>query len=264
MTSILQSEGGVMHIPEFLYSIYERRLIRQLAGQKLPAHIGIILDGNRRWAKSLGVATASGHRKGADHVSEVLGWCDKAGIKIVTLWMLSTENLSRAKDELADLLDIIARLVENLAAEGHWRLLPIGDLELLPADIANRIRSACAHTENCQGLTVNVAIGYGGRQEITWAVQSYLLEQADRGADLREVAENISAEAITNHMYTRGQPDPDLIIRTSGEQRMSGFLLWQTVHTEFYFCETYWPDFRRTDFLRAMRDYSQRERRLGK
>lgn len=253
-----------MHVPEFLYSIYERRLSRQLAGRNLPAHVGIILDGNRRWAKSLGVAASSGHRKGADHVQEVLRWCDDAGIEIVTLWLLSTDNLSRAKDELDELLDIIARLVEKLAAKGSWRLLPIGDLDLLPADIAERIRAACAATSGFSGMTVNVAIGYGGRQEITRAVQSYLREQAARGATLEEVAAQISVAAMTNHMYTRGQPDPDLIIRTSGEQRMSGFLLWQTVHTEFYFCETYWPDFRRTDFLRALRDYSLRERRLGK
>ncbi|MDR6939897.1 isoprenyl transferase [Arcanobacterium hippocoleae] len=253
-----------MRVPEFLYSIYERRLSRQLAGQKLPAHIGIILDGNRRWAKSLGVAASSGHRKGADRVSEVLGWCDAAQIEIVTLWMLSTDNLARAAGELTELLDIIARLVETLSRKGHWRLLPIGDLSLLPAAIAKRISDACACTASFSGMTVNVAIGYGGRQEITRAVQSYLREQATHGVPLAVVAENISVESITDHMYTRGQPDPDLVIRTSGEQRMSGFLLWQTVHTEFYFCETYWPDFRRTDFLRALRDYSLRERRLGK
>lgn len=253
-----------MRVPEFLYSIYERRLSRQLIGRDLPAHVGIILDGNRRWAKSLGVAAASGHRKGADHVQEVLGWCDDAGIEIVTLWMLSTDNLSRAKDELDELLDIIARLVEKLSLKGHWRLFPIGDLDLLPQDIGDRIRVACERTAGFSGMMVNVAVGYGGRQEITRAVQSYLREQAENGATLAEVADQISVEAMTNHMYTRGQPDPDLIIRTSGEQRMSGFLLWQTVHTEFYFCETYWPDFRRTDFLRALRDYSLRERRLGK
>ncbi|XCB29448.1 isoprenyl transferase [Arcanobacterium hippocoleae] len=253
-----------MRVPEFLYSLYERRLNRQVVGKNLPAHVGIILDGNRRWAKSLGVATASGHRKGADHVSEVLGWCDESGIEIVTLWMLSTDNLSRAKGELSDLLDIIARLVETLSQTGRWRLLPIGDLDLLPKTISQRIQEACARSADCAGMKVNVAIGYGGRQEITRAVQSYLREQAEHGANLAEVADRISMEEITNHMYTRGQPDPDLIIRTSGEQRMSGFLLWQTVHTEFYFCETYWPDFRRTDFLRALRDYSLRDRRLGK
>ena len=248
----------------FLYRLYERGLLRGLEDASLPRHVGIILDGNRRWAKSLGVAASSGHRKGADHVREVLGWCEETGIEIVTLWLLSTENLSRAKDELNELLDIIARLTESLAAAKRWRLRVMGDLGLLPPPLARRIAGACRSTAEIGGMTVNVAIGYGGRQDITSAVRGYLTEKAMQGATLEQVIESVSISDITDHMYTSGQPDPDLIIRTSGEQRMSGFMLWQTVHTEFYFCETYWPDFRRTDFLRALRDYSLRERRRGR
>lgn len=253
-----------MWIPEFLYTLYERALEKQINHDNLPKHVGIILDGNRRWAKALGTSAATGHRRGADHVTEVLGWCEDIGIEIVTLWMLSTDNLSRAKDELDELIGIIADTVDHLADSGRWKLNLLGDLALLPDDAADRLRSAVERTQDVRGMTVNVAIGYGGRQEITEAVRDYLRERDAHGDSLAEVAESVSVSEISNHMYTKGQPDPDLVIRTSGEQRMSGFMLWQSVHTELYFCETYWPDFRRVDFLRAMRDYSTRERRMGK
>ncbi|WP_073995956.1 isoprenyl transferase [Arcanobacterium urinimassiliense] len=252
-----------MWIPNFVYSLYERSLIQQIDETNIPQHVGIILDGNRRWANSLGMTASSGHRKGAYHVTEVLEWCEEAHIKLVTLWMLSTDNLKRAEAELAELLDIIADLIEDMAKSQRWELRVLGDLDLLPPAIAARIKKAVASTSSGGKMQVNVAIGYGGRQEITNAVRRYLSEQAAQGKELGEVAHSITVSDITEHMYTRGQPDPDLIIRTSGEQRLSGFLLWQTVHTEFYFCETFWPDFRRTDFLRALRDFSARERRMG-
>ena len=255
--------------PEFLYTLYERSLSQQIAGAPMPRHIGIILDGNRRWAKELGISPASGHRKGANHVAEVLGWCSEVDIEIVTLWMLSTENLGRAHAELDELIGIIVRLVEELAESKRWKLHVLGDLSLLPQGsgdkgAAARIQRAVASTQQLQGLTVNIAIGYGGRQEVTRAVQDYLVERAKAGCTLEQVAREVTIDDITDHMYTKGQPDPDLIIRTSGEQRMSGFMIWQAVHTELYFAETYWPDFRRTDFLRALRSYAQRERRMGK
>ncbi|USR80261.1 isoprenyl transferase [Arcanobacterium pinnipediorum] len=249
---------------DFLYRIYERRLSREIKGIDVPRHIGIILDGNRRWARALGTPVAHGHRRGADHISEVLGWAEEAGVSIVTLWMLSTDNLQRSPKELDELLNIIVGAVGQLAVNSSWQIRVLGDLDLLPSESANALRAAAEHTKNHSGMIVNVAIGYGGRQEITQAVQDYLHEQAASGATLSDVANSISVDAITDHIYTKGQPDPDLIIRTSGEQRMSGFMLWQTVHTELYFCETYWPDFRRIDFLRALRDYSLRERRKGK
>lgn len=253
-----------MHTPEFLYSLYERRLSREIRHRQKPEHIGIILDGNRRWAKELGERPAHGHRRGADHISEVLGWAEEAGIRIVTLWMLSTDNLSRAKDELDELLAIIIDAVQSLSENPNWRIRFIGDDSLLPREAAEALLAAQERTDGHEGMVVNVAVGYGGRQEITNAVRDYLMTRAREGANLADVANTISVDDITAHIYTKGQPDPDLIIRTSGEQRMSGFMLWQTVHTELFFCETYWPDFRRTDFLRALRDYSQRERRKGR
>ncbi|MFH5824376.1 isoprenyl transferase [Georgenia sp. AZ-5] len=253
-----------MRSPELLYQLYERRLARDLDRANIPRHVGVILDGNRRWARELGAPAAHGHRRGADKITELLHWSEDAGVDVVTLWMLSTDNLERDPAEVAELLEIIAGAVDKLADAGRRRLRVVGSLDLLPDDVAERLRRAEARTEGRGGLQVNVAIGYGGRHEITDAVRSLLRERAAAGQSIEEVAAEIGVDDITDHLYTKGQPDPDLVIRTSGEQRLSGFLLWQSVHTEYYFCEVYWPDFRRVDFLRALRAYAQRERRLGR
>lgn len=246
------------------YDIYEKRLRGELAKGSIPRHIGVILDGNRRWAKSLGVRASQGHRAGADKISEFLGWADEVGVEIVTLWMLSTDNLSRSSEELEELLGIIADAVDRLAVRGKWRLAVVGDLDLLPAPIAARIRASVASTATLEAMRVNIAVGYGGRHEITEAVRQIIADAAAKGIALEELAQTLTDADITDHLYTKDQPDPDLVIRTSGEQRLSGFMIWQSVHSEFYFCEAYWPDFRRVDFLRALRSYAQRERRLGR
>lgn len=252
-----------MRMPHPLYGLYERRLAAGLPRDRMPRHVGVILDGNRRWARSIGLSTASGHRRGADKISEVLGWCEEVGVEVVTLWMLSTDNLSRDTAELGALLAIIEDTVGELAATRRWLLQPMGSLDLLPESTTKALKAAQAATEDVRGLHVNVAVGYGGRHEIADAVRSYLREHAAAGSSLDEMAADFDVEHIAAHLYTRGQPDPDLVIRTSGEQRLGGFLLWQSAHSEFYFCEAYWPDFRRVDFLRAMRAYAARERRLG-
>lgn len=253
-----------MRLPHPLYGLYERRLAASLPAGAVPRHVGVILDGNRRWAKSFGETAATGHRRGADKIAEFLGWSEDLGIEVVTLWMLSTDNLSRSPEELTALLDIIGDAVDDLAASGRWRLRVMGRLDMLPAAHAEALRGAQERTEGVQGLEVNVAIGYGGRHEIADAVRAYLREEAAKGTSLAELATNLDVEHIEKHLYTKGQPDPELMIRTSGEQRLSGFLLWQSAHSEFYFCEAYWPSFRRVDYLRALRAYSQRERRLGR
>ena len=253
-----------MYVPDLLYQLYERRLVRSLDRSAVPRHIGVILDGNRRWARALGTPASHGHKRGADKISELLHWSEEAGVEVVTLWMLSTDNLERDPVEVAELLEIIATAVDKLAATGRWRLRVVGAQELLPEDVAARLVQAGAQTEGVDGLQVNVAIGYGGRHEITDAVRALLRERADAGQSIQDVAAEIGVDDITTHLYTRGQPDPDLVIRTSGEQRLGGFLLWQSVHSEYYFCEAYWPDFRRVDFLRALRSYAARERRLGR
>ncbi|MBO1754165.1 isoprenyl transferase [Allobranchiibius sp. CTAmp26] len=248
---------------DLAYGLYERRLAKSLPTADLPRHVGVMLDGNRRWAKQRGTDTASGHQAGADNIEPLLTWCEEVGVEVVTLWLLSTDNLNRPASELTPLLAIIEAVVVDLAARGHWRLNPVGALDLLPDRTRKVLKEVGEHTQDATGLIVNIAVGYGGRQEIADAVRSMLHEHAAQGVSIEELAQILDVEHISAHLYTKGQPDPDLVIRTSGEQRLGGFLLWQSAHSEFYFCEAYWPDFRRVDFLRALRSYAERERRFG-
>jgi short-chain Z-isoprenyl diphosphate synthase len=222
-----------------------------------------MLDGNRRWARAVGADTATGHRAGAANISPLLGWCDELGVEVVTLWLLSTDNLNRSPDELAPLFETIEDVVADLAVAGRWRINPVGALDLLPDATARVLKEAAAATRDVEGILVNVAVGYGGRREIADAVRSLLQHHAREGTSIEELANILDVEHIADHLYTKGQPDPDLVIRTSGEQRLGGFLLWQSAHSEFYFCDAYWPAFRKVDFLRAMRAYSERHRRFG-
>ena len=253
--------------PAWMYSTYEKNVLGRIAKGDLPRHVAVLADGNRRWARmnAPGQPLVAGYRAGAAKLLEFVEWCDEAGLQVVTLWVLSTDNLHRAKaDELTPLLGVIQQLVADLAASRRWRVQAVGALELLPDDIAQALRESASSTTDVEGMHVNVAVSYGGRQELRDAVRSLLAARAEEGASLAEVAETLEIDQISQHLYTKGQPDPDLIIRTSGEQRLSGFLLWQSAHSEFYFCEALWPDFRRVDFVRALRAYSQRERCFGK
>jgi short-chain Z-isoprenyl diphosphate synthase len=252
-------------VREAMVGLYEKRLARALAGADTPRHVGVIIDGNRRWARAIGFDDVNaGHRRGADKITDLLDWCDEAGVEVVTLFLLSTDNLSRPEPELVPLLRIIEGVAEGLARPGRReRLRPVGALELLPSETVAVLKQAEEATHDRPGATVNLAVGYGGRREIADAVRSLLAEAAEKGTTFDELVENLDVEHIAEHLYTRGQPDPDLVIRTSGEQRLSGFLLWQSAHSEFYFTDVYWPDFRRVDFLRALRDYAARHRRFG-
>src|SRR5215467_5166095 len=255
-----------MRLRNLVYSAYERRLGSGLAGKVLPNHVGVMCDGNRRWAREMGyVDPNDGHRVGAERIKELLRWCDEAGIGIVTLWLLSTDNLSRPAAELDPLLQIIDDLVGELAADGQpWSLKMMGALDVLPTPLATSLKGAEERTRNrTGGARVNIAAGYGGRREIADAVRSLMYEHAKAGGTLEELAEILDVDHIAEHLYTKGQPDPDLVIRTSGEQRLSGFLLWQSAHSEFYFADMNWPDFLKVDFLRALRSYAMRQRRFG-
>lgn len=249
-----------------LYPLYERRLVRALDFMQTPQHVGVIIDGNRRWAKENpdltgGTSTSRGHRAGAQKITEFLGWCEDAQVRVVTIWFLSTENLKRSEEELKGLLAIIGESVDELKANGRWNIKAVGSHELLPEWLREKIVTPARAKPG--SMVVNMAIGYGGRAEIVDSVKRYLHDADHHGHSLKQAAENLSAEVIANFLYTAGQPDPELLIRTSGEQRLGGFLLWQSAHSEFYFCEAYWPDFRRVDFLRALRAYSLRHRRFG-
>ncbi len=264
---MLRSSG--MRIPyppalrKLVYRLYARRVEGRLDHTQVPKHIGVILDGNRRWARADGRTTEQGHQAGALKISELLGWCEETDVEVVTLWLLSTDNLDRPEDELKPLLGIIENTVRDLAADGRWRVHHVGNRDLLPTATQKVLKESEQATHDNTGVLVNVAIGYGGRQEIADAVRSLLLEHAERGTSFEELAEIVDIDLISEHLYTRGQPDPDLVIRTSGEQRLSGFMLWQSAHSEYYFCEVFWPAFRKVDFLRALRDYAARHRRYG-
>ncbi|MFE2039966.1 isoprenyl transferase [Streptomyces sp. NPDC059477] len=246
-----------------LVRLYAHRVEGHLDHAQVPQHIGVIMDGNRRWARASGSTAVHGHRAGAEKIGEFLGWCTETDVEVVTLWLLSTDNFDRPKDELVPLLGIIEDVVRSLGADGRWRVHHVGTMDLLPAGMQHTLKEVQEATSDIDGITVNVAIGYGGRQEIAHAVRSMLLDAHDRGTTMEELAEAVDVEMIGGHLYTGAQPDPDLVIRTSGEQRLSGFMLWQTAHSEYYFCDVFWPAFRKVDFLRALRDYAARHRRFG-
>ena len=237
-----------------LYPAYEARLARHLPSERIPKHVGVMLDGNRRWAKAVGADTAHGHRAGADNIEPLLGWCEEIGVEVVTLWLLSTDNLNRPAAELEPAAAASSSdAVDAWPPSGRWRLHPVGALDLLPARDGRaaqgggrgRPRDVDGHAGQRRGRLRRAA-----RDRRRRAVAA---ARARRPAarSIEELAEVIDVEHIAEHLYTKGQPDPDLVIRTSGEQRLGGFLLWQSAHCEFYFCEAYWPDFRHVDFLRA-------------
>ncbi len=260
-------EGGAstmpVKLPQLLYDYYERRLVKSLKGQKIPAHVAIVVDGNRRWAKQFNASSGHGHQAGVEKIHEFLGWCRDFGVKTVTIYMLSTENVNRSKAELDELLGIIARLMDHLDSDESISVSAMGAPELLPDYLAERLIRLTQHRPASEKLHINLAVGYGGRREIVDAVRGLLRDAVAEGKDIGVLAEELDAEDISSYLYTSGQPDPDLFIRTSGEQRLSGFLIWQSAYSEMYFCEVLWPAFRKVDFLRALRDYAGRHRRYG-
>lgn len=240
-----------------------------MQADKLPNHIGIIMDGNRRFARLSGVDVYHGHDVGAAKAREVLDWCFDLGIRHVTLWGFSSDNRGRTPDEVEHLHELFAEQARALVRDervhrNRVRVKVIGDVADFSEDARAALAEAEAATAEYHDMHLNVALGYGGREEIVAAVRKLLRERAGEGADVEDVAASLDAEAIGQHLYTAGLPDPDFVIRTSGEVRLSGFLLWQTAYSEFYFCDAFWPDFRRVDFLRALRSFQARERRFGR
>lgn len=248
-----------------LYRLYIRRVKGQLRERNIPRHVGLILDGNRRWARLRALESSShGHQAGADKIHEFLTWCDDLGVEVVTLYLLSSDNIQgRDTAELNALSEIIESLADQLSRFRNWKIQHMGHREDLPGTLVGQLDAAVARTEKNSGLLVNLAVGYGGRQEITQAVRQMVASFAKSGGDLKGLAEHISVDAIADHLYTGGQPDLDLVIRTSGEQRLSDFMIWQAAHSEFYFVEALGPDLREVDFLRAIRDFGRRQRRFG-
>ncbi|HEX5352611.1 MAG TPA: polyprenyl diphosphate synthase [Rhodanobacteraceae bacterium] len=251
-----------------LYRWYERGLARQVATEQVPAHIGLILDGNRRFARGIGLEATLGHQYGVNKLREVLEWCLDLEVRHVTLYVFSTENFGRSKNEVECLLDLFVRESARLLQEprlksGRVRVKIIGQRERLPEKVVAASEALELSTADHDGMLLTIALAYSGREEITDAVKGLLAAAAADGRSLESVAAGLKAEELERHLYTGGMPDPDFIIRTSGEQRLSGFLIWQAAYSEFYFCDVLWPAFRRIDFLRAVRTYQRRKRRYG-
>ena len=257
-------------IKKLFYAAYQRRLEREASGWQIPYHIGIILDGNRRYAKEHGfMDIIKGHYDGANKLEEFLHWCDELGVKIVSIWIFSLDNFKREEYEVTGILGLIEKKMRELVTieglhKNQIKVRPMGKIELLPPSLQEAIRAAEEATKNYDKFILNVAVAYGGREEIIEAFRSHFKAELAKGKDPIQIADELSADKISPHLYTSDQPDPELIIRTSGEIRLGGFLLWQSAYSEYYFCDTYWPAFRKIDFLRAIRDYSHRQRRFGK
>lgn len=257
---------GVSKLRAMAAKYYEQRLLDEVKRRgDIPEHVAVILDGNRRFAREAGMEELQGHTLGARKLEEVLGWCQELGIKHFTVYAFSTENLDRSGREVQALMDIFARKFEAVAADDRVhkykiRVRALGDMNVLPEQVRDAIRRAEQATQGYNGYSLNIAVGYGGRAELAQAVRK-ICERIERG----EIgSSDVDEHVIGDHLYTADLPDPDLVIRTSGEERLSGFLLWQSAYSELYFCEANWPSFSKIDFLRAISTYQGRERRYGK
>src|SRR3989454_306740 len=252
-----------------LYYLYARRLLRQVRGRHVPRHLGIILDGNRRYALERGVPDLrEAYALGADKLDDVLEWCAEIGIRAVSLWVFSTDNFRRPPTEISGILSAVESKLTLLARQPSSsrlgvRVRAVGKLDLLPDSTIAAIHAAEEATAANRAMLLTFAVAYGGRQEIIDAVQAMLREKTKQGDDIQTIIDSVTEETIGQYLYSPDLPDPDLIIRTSGEIRLSGFLLWQSAYSEFYFCDAHWPAFRKVDFLRAVRAYQQRVLRFG-
>lgn len=248
-----------------LYKLYEWYISRNLRPENMPKHVAIIMDGNRRFSRIKGNFDAvEGHRKGVNTLERVLDWCVDLGIEIVTAYAFSTENFNRPPHEVAGLMRLFKENFEGIAQnekihKNKVRVKAVGDLSLLPEDVREAIRIAEESTASYKERQVNIAIGYDGRLEIVDAIKKICCKVQNGELDPDQIDENV----VNDNLYTAGLEDPNLIIRTSGEERLSGFLLWQSSYSELYFCDSLWPELRKVDFLRALRSYQQRERRFG-
>jgi short-chain Z-isoprenyl diphosphate synthase len=251
------------------YAVYTRRLRAEVTSYARPGHVAVIMDGNRRWAHSQGFDDVGvGHRRGAEKALELVDWCAELGIREVTLWALSLENLGRPAPEVDTIADVATESLMAMA-EGRRRtkvpirLRVIGRRDPLPDRLKQAVEASANLSKADGAMDVTVALAYSGRDELIEAAQAAVRDLVGEGVAPDELPGRLTADALAAHLYTRGSSDPDLIIRTSGEVRLSGFLPWQSVYSEYYFCDAYWPAFREIDFLRAIRTYQQRIRRFG-
>jgi short-chain Z-isoprenyl diphosphate synthase len=270
-TAVPRSDDGAEPslLLQALHYLYQRRLMAQIRGGPMPRHIGIILDGNRRYGAQRGLTEAREiYLLGARKLDHILGWCIDLRIPAVTLWVLSTDNLTRPPEQISGILAAVESKLNALAGDPRIhrqrvRVRAVGRIDILPESTRRAIEAADLGTAGYDGMILTIAVAYGGREEIADAVRAMLRERLNAGAVLADVVEDVTPKRIGQYLYTVDLPDPDLIIRTSGEIRLSGFLMWQSAHSEFYFSDVFWPAFRKIDLLRAIRDFQRRKRRFG-
>ncbi len=228
----------------------------------IPQHIAIIMDGNRRWAKEKGKETSEGHKAGADNLEKIAKDCNKLGVKILTVYAFSTENWKRSKDEVSALMVLLKNYLKKFsknANKDNIKIRILGDIDKLEQSLKKSIDDAIERTKNNTGLIINIAFNYGGRAEITNAMKKIAVKLENREIKIEDINENL----INQNLYTQNQPDPDLLIRPGGELRISNFLPWQLVYSEFYFTDKYWPDFSKEDLIEAIKVFNKRNRKFG-
>lgn len=246
------------------YQAYEKLLFKEVSEGVIPHHIAVIMDGNRRFAKELGISSTEGHIKGKDKLEEVLDWCMELDIKVLTVYAFSTENGKRSVEEVSDLMDLFEdnfiKLADDYRVHKYGiKVKVLGQRELIPPNVLEAIEVAEEKTKDYSDHYYNIALAYGSRQEIIHAIKQIAQKVKDGEMEIKDICE----DTVSTYLYTADFPDPDLVLRTSGEERVSNFLLWQLAYSELYFTDVYWPGFRKIDFLRAIRSYQLRQRRFG-
>lgn len=236
-------------------------MVEELDMKRIPRHIAIIMDGNGRWATERNKPRSYGHQAGVETVRRITSECTRLGVKYLTLYTFSTENWNRPSDEIAALMGLVLTSLEDeIFMKNNVRFQVIGDIKRLPVAVAEKLKETIEHTANNNAMTMVVALSYSARWELTEATKQIAIEVQKGEQKIEDIDENI----INKHLCTNFMPDPDLLIRTGGEYRISNYLLWQLAYSELYFCDTYWPDFNEADLHTAIADYQKRQRRFGK
>lgn len=252
-------------ILERINKFRDYKLLQEIKKNHLPNHVAIIMDGNRRFARSLGLTPEIGHLFGRDKIKDVLEWCFELRIKILTVYAFSTENFERSKNEVTTLMNLCKEELNKAISDSRIhknkvKIRILGHLDALPEDIKDSAAYIMANTKNYDKYLFNIALAYGGREEIIHAIQNIARDVQTNNVKIEEITE----PTVASYLYTNGLPDPDLVLRTSGEERISNFLLWQLAYSELYFSDVYWPALQKRDFLKAIKTYQQRKRRFGK
>jgi len=265
LVSIVYNSDIYNYISKKFNEFRDIKSIDQIKKNPVPEHVAVIMDGNRRFASSLGLSPEIGHQFGRDKIKEVLEWCFELGIKNLTIYAFSTENFNRSSNEVKTLMDLCKEELKKAFKDSRIhknkvRIRIIGRLDTLPKDIATQAKNIMDQTEHYDKYSFNIALAYGGREEIIQAIQKIAKDVKSGKVKIEDIKESI----FSKYLYTNGIPDPDIILRTSGEERISNFLLWQLAYSELYFSDVYWPAFQKKDFLNAIKTVQQRQRRYGK